>query len=36
MRTEMDYLVIGDFLFNKSEQPAWKNEDNWRDEFKLD
>jgi carbamoyltransferase len=36
MRTEMDYLVIGDFLFDKSEQPAWKNEDNWRDEFKLD
>ena len=36
MRTEMDYLVIGDFLFDKKEQPAWKCEDNWRQEFKLD
>jgi carbamoyltransferase len=36
MRTEMDYLVIGDFLFDKSEQPAWKNDDKWKDEFKLD
>lgn len=36
MRTEMDYLVIGDFLFDKKEQPEWKSEDNWREEFKLD
>jgi len=36
MRTEMDYLVMGDFLFDKKEQPVWKSEDNWRDEFKLD
>lgn len=36
MRTEMDYLVIGDFLFDKKEQPEWKSEDNWKDEFKLD
>jgi carbamoyltransferase len=36
MRTEMDYLVIGDFLFDKKEQPVWKNDDKWREEFKLD
>jgi carbamoyltransferase len=36
MRTEMDYLVMGDFLFDKKEQPVWKSEDNWREEFKLD
>ncbi len=36
MRTEMDYLVMGDFLFDKKEQPQWKSEDNWREEFKLD
>ena len=36
MRTEMDFLVIGDFLFDKKEQPAWQNVDNWREEFKLD
>ncbi len=36
MRTEMDYLVIGDFLFDKKEQPEWKEHDNWREEFKPD
>jgi carbamoyltransferase len=36
MRTEMDYLVIGDFIFNKKDQPAWNQTDNWREEFKLD
>ncbi len=36
MRTEMDFLVMGDFLFDKKEQPEWKSQDNWREEFKLD
>jgi len=36
MRTEMDYLVIGDYLFAKTEQPEWKSVDNWKQEFKLD
>jgi len=36
MRTEMDYLVINDYLLAKSDQPEWKKEDNWRDEFALD
>ena len=36
MRTEMDYLVIGKYLFDKKEQPVWNNDDSWRDEFKLD
>lgn len=36
MRTEMDYLVVGDFLLAKSEQPEWKELDDWRKEFKLD
>jgi len=36
MRTEMDFLVINDFLFEKSEQPNWTEVDNWREEFKLD
>ena len=26
MKTEMDYLVIGDSLFDKKEQPSWKEE----------
>jgi carbamoyltransferase len=36
MRTEMDYLVIGDYLFNKSEQPEWLEKDEWKKEFVLD
>jgi len=36
MRTEMDYLVINDFLFEKENQPNWTEIDNWREEFKLD
>ncbi len=27
MNTEMDYLVIGNIIFNKVEQPAWAHED---------
>lgn len=30
MRTEMDYLVINDFLFEKTQQPEWKHK---RDEY---
>ena len=36
MRTEMDYLVINDYLFSKKEQPKWNQNDNWKDEFVLD
>ncbi|MDX1908034.1 MAG: carbamoyltransferase [Bacteroidia bacterium] len=36
MRTEMDYLVIGDYLFAKSEQPAWPDTDHWQQAFTLD
>lgn len=36
MRTEMDYLVVNDFLFKKEDQPNWTEKDNWREEFKLD
>lgn len=36
MRTEMDYLVVGNFLFDKKQQPKWLEKDNWRREFKLD
>lgn len=35
-RTEMDYLVLGDFLFDKKEQPAWEDTDNWQETFELD
>jgi carbamoyltransferase len=36
MRTEMDYLVVNNYLFMKSEQPEWKEKDNWKTEFTLD
>jgi carbamoyltransferase len=36
MRTEMDYLVIGDALFAKADQPAWKETENWRNKYELD
>ena len=36
MRTEMDYLVVNDYLFKKEDQPAWKEEGDWQNEFELD
>jgi carbamoyltransferase len=36
MRTEMDYLVMGDYLFDKKEQQALKNDIDWQEKFKLD
>jgi len=36
MRTEMDYLVMGNFLFSKSEQPEWHEDNTWRDKYELD
>ncbi|MUM77836.1 hypothetical protein GKC30_09335 [Pseudodesulfovibrio sp. F-1] len=36
MRTEMDCLVMGDFLFLKQDQPTWSEKENWRDTFELD
>jgi len=36
MRTEMDYLVLENFLLSKSEQPPWHETDDWRNEYALD
>ena len=36
MRTEMDVLVIEDFILFKEEQPQWKEGKGWRDELILD
>ena len=36
MRTEMDYLVLGNFLFDKKEQPSWQETGEWRDQYGLD
>jgi len=36
MRTEMDYLVLGECLLAKSEQPAWTDKADWRKDYVLD
>jgi len=36
MRTEMDFLAIGDFLFAKSEQPKRTDDKNWLEQYELD
>lgn len=36
MRTEMDYLVMENILVDKTNQPEWKEEGDWRNEFALD
>jgi carbamoyltransferase len=36
MRTEMDYLVLGDFLLSKKDQPEWADKVDWRKDYVLD
>lgn len=36
MRTEMDYVVIENYLFSKTDQPAWKEKDDWKKTLKAD
>lgn len=36
MSTEMDYLVVGDFVYTKTEQEDWENKEKWMVKFKMD
>jgi len=36
MRTEMDYLVLENYLLSKTEQPVVEQDDSWKQEFELD
>ena len=36
MRTDMDYLIIGNYLLKKSDQKPLSSDTNWRDQFELD
>jgi len=36
MRTEMDFLVVENFLLDKRQQPKWDEKENWQEEFELD
>ena len=36
MRTEMDYLVMGNLLFRKTAQPKWEEPDQWKTILQTD
>jgi|ETNmetMinimDraft_21_1059911.scaffolds.fasta_scaffold15706_3 carbamoyltransferase len=36
MRTEMDYLIIGNYLLSKKDQDALGNDSDWKTKFELD
>jgi carbamoyltransferase len=36
MRTNIDYLVLWPYLLAKTEQPAWREEGDWRQAVPLD
>jgi carbamoyltransferase len=36
MRTEMDYLIIENFILSKKLQPEWKESSDWKSEYELD
>jgi len=36
MRTEMDFLALGNFLLDKKEQPEFHDEIDWREQYELD
>ena len=36
MRTEIDYLVLGNFILDKSKQPEYHETQDWKTLFKLD
>lgn len=36
MRTHMDFLCLGGYVLDKTEQAPWKDESDWKAEFELD
>jgi len=36
MRTEMDYLVLGNYILEKNKQPVFSDNPNWKKEIPLD
>jgi carbamoyltransferase len=36
MRTGLDYLVMGDYIFDKTQQPAWPENPDWQQQYGLD
>ncbi|HLG31317.1 MAG TPA: carbamoyltransferase C-terminal domain-containing protein, partial [Candidatus Brocadiales bacterium] len=36
MRTNIDYLVLGNHILDKTKQPEWNNDSDWQGEYELD
>jgi carbamoyltransferase len=36
MRTEMDWLVINNYLFSKTKQEKWQDDEDWQNMYELD
>ena len=36
MRTDMDYLIMGNYIIDKTKQTPLKEDIDWRKEFELD
>lgn len=36
MRTNMDYLILGNYILDKTKQPELKGDSDWKKEFELD
>ena len=36
MRTHIDYLVLGNYVLDKRNQPEWKESEDWQSAFELD
>ena len=36
MRTHIDVLVLGNYVLEKTRQPKWEEQSEWRTEFQLD
>ncbi len=36
MRTHMDYLVMGSYVLDKTKQPEWRHDVDWKKEYELD
>jgi carbamoyltransferase len=36
MRTEMDYLVMGNYVLDKRDQSPFTERTDWKNEFELD
>ena len=36
MRTNIDYLILGNHILDKTKQPEWNNDSDWKKEYELD